>query len=222
MKRIGMICLALVLALGALGVAYAPWTDEVEIIQTVQTGSLEVGIRGEAEPIQTKDVAAVDVVPGEFKFEKEGEDYYASVSIDIENAYPCLTIEETFWLAIGGSIPVHLVVELQGQNKDLDPFVIIESWKVTLPDGPVIEGGPYDSFIGWGELKEALADLQLHPCEVLVVEITKKILQEIDFDDPVYDLVPTEWAWPTTGVLKCPMNESTTHTLIIKAYQYNY
>lgn len=42
MKKIGLICLALVLTLGTLGAAYAAWIDTVVISGTVQTGSLDL------------------------------------------------------------------------------------------------------------------------------------------------------------------------------------
>ena len=42
MKKIGLICIALVLALGTLGAAYAAWIDTVTISGTVQTGSLDL------------------------------------------------------------------------------------------------------------------------------------------------------------------------------------
>ncbi len=45
MKKIGLISLALVLALGALGVAYAAWTDQVTIEGTVETGKLELTVK---------------------------------------------------------------------------------------------------------------------------------------------------------------------------------
>jgi len=44
MKKIGLLCLALVLALGALGVGYALWWDEVTIEGTVQTGTVSIEI----------------------------------------------------------------------------------------------------------------------------------------------------------------------------------
>ncbi|NQT31570.1 MAG: hypothetical protein HQ588_04475 [Deltaproteobacteria bacterium] len=44
MKKIGLLCLALVLALGALGVGYAAWTDSIDITGTVNTGSVEIDI----------------------------------------------------------------------------------------------------------------------------------------------------------------------------------
>jgi predicted ribosomally synthesized peptide with SipW-like signal peptide len=42
MKKIGLLCLALVLALGALGVGYAAWTDTITISGTVNTGTLNI------------------------------------------------------------------------------------------------------------------------------------------------------------------------------------
>jgi len=42
MKKIGFLIIALVLALGTLGVGYAAWTDEVIITGSVDTGSLDL------------------------------------------------------------------------------------------------------------------------------------------------------------------------------------
>ncbi len=44
MKKIGLLCLALVLALGALGVGYAAWTDTITIQGTVNTGSVDINV----------------------------------------------------------------------------------------------------------------------------------------------------------------------------------
>ena len=44
MKKIGLLALALILALGALGVGYAAWTDTIYIEGTVTTGSLDLVI----------------------------------------------------------------------------------------------------------------------------------------------------------------------------------
>jgi len=44
LKRIGLLALALVLALGSLGVAYAAWTDSVYIDGTVNTGTLDIDV----------------------------------------------------------------------------------------------------------------------------------------------------------------------------------
>jgi len=40
MKKIGLLCLALVLALGAMGIGYSAWTDTITINGTVQTGKV--------------------------------------------------------------------------------------------------------------------------------------------------------------------------------------
>jgi hypothetical protein len=41
-KKIGLLALALVLALGALGVGYASWTDTIFVEGTVETGSVDI------------------------------------------------------------------------------------------------------------------------------------------------------------------------------------
>jgi len=42
MKKIALICLALVVALGGLGIGYAMWSDTVTVVTTVQTGTVNV------------------------------------------------------------------------------------------------------------------------------------------------------------------------------------
>ena len=102
MKKIGLICIAVVLTLGALGAAYAAWTDTVVIEQTVNTGSLEVGIFAVAtKPGDAKNVTTVDVSHGAWKFDKLVDPvpgsalfnagtyaFYETATIDICNFYP--------------------------------------------------------------------------------------------------------------------------------------
>jgi len=45
-KKAGMLALAMLIALGALGVSYAAWTDSVYIEGTVNTGTLDIDICG--------------------------------------------------------------------------------------------------------------------------------------------------------------------------------
>ena len=42
MKKIGLLALAIVLALGALGIGYAAWTDTITINGTVNTGTVDI------------------------------------------------------------------------------------------------------------------------------------------------------------------------------------
>jgi hypothetical protein len=44
MKRIGLLTMALVLALGSLGVAYAAWTDDIAIEGSVNTGDVNLNV----------------------------------------------------------------------------------------------------------------------------------------------------------------------------------
>jgi len=44
MKKIGLLALALIMALGALGIGYAAWTDTINITGTVETGSVSLDI----------------------------------------------------------------------------------------------------------------------------------------------------------------------------------
>jgi hypothetical protein len=46
LKRMGLLALALVLALGALGVAYSAWTDSVYVNSTVEMGTLDIDAIG--------------------------------------------------------------------------------------------------------------------------------------------------------------------------------
>jgi hypothetical protein len=62
LKRIGLLALALVLALGSLGVAYAAWTDSVYINSTVYTGTLDVDVTGASSTFVYKVPGALGLV----------------------------------------------------------------------------------------------------------------------------------------------------------------
>jgi hypothetical protein len=46
MKRITILALVLVLCLGAIGVGYANWTDEIDINGDVETGTVDLSVKG--------------------------------------------------------------------------------------------------------------------------------------------------------------------------------
>jgi hypothetical protein len=100
MKKIGLICLALVLALGALGVGAALWMGVLVIHGDVNTGIVDAVWSVEAayddEPAD-KDVSIVfaDLMgPGE-------------LWIMIENAYPCVTYTVEWNVMNVGTVPIH-------------------------------------------------------------------------------------------------------------------
>jgi hypothetical protein len=62
-KKIGLLALALVLSLGAIGVGYASWTDQIFVTGTVNTGSVNLEI---VELSSTYVVKVPDEVAGEY------------------------------------------------------------------------------------------------------------------------------------------------------------
>jgi len=46
MKKIGLLAMALIMALGALGIGYAAWTDTINVTGTVHTGTLNIDVTG--------------------------------------------------------------------------------------------------------------------------------------------------------------------------------
>lgn len=66
MKKIGLISLALIVALGALGAGYAMWTDTVTVEGPVTTGVVKLGftgLYGETEPECDGDWEFTDFIP---------------------------------------------------------------------------------------------------------------------------------------------------------------
>jgi predicted ribosomally synthesized peptide with SipW-like signal peptide len=130
-KKLGFIALALVLALGVLGVGFALWSQQLTITGTVDTGTLLVGIRdngtndpppdlvsggvvypqnspvdGTIDEGYDKNVGAIESINGTYKFTKDQVDYYHDITYHITNAYPCYTGTGFFAVANGGTIPV--------------------------------------------------------------------------------------------------------------------
>jgi len=199
MKKIGLLCLALVLALGALGVGYAHWTDTVYINQIVETGSVQVGVMGVAtDPVEyeEKDVANVTVTHDTFKFVKEIEetdlhsgslidagyyDFFESVTVNITNMYPSFTVLEDFYIGNAGSIPVKLDVNIVVDDPDGVYDNLTITWHVDY-NGALIDGGSGMATVpgAVGELDKivnTLEGLQLHECDVVAIWIDKHLEQ---------------------------------------------
>jgi predicted ribosomally synthesized peptide with SipW-like signal peptide len=133
MKKISLICLALILALGSLGVGYAMWSDTVVINGSVETGSVILGVSkiwcgepfGENGLMPFTDDIPPQPTPG-YKdvgwvtCGKTGaalcQVYYAGAwrtvteggQFVIHNAYPCYAPSVWVDVANCGTIPVHM------------------------------------------------------------------------------------------------------------------
>jgi len=96
-RKLGFLCLALVLAMGTLGVGYALWYEDLYIEGTVNTGTVDVEWSyGPVWDTETKDVSWSDVVI-------DGDTMY----ITIYNAYPSIWYHHQFDIHSVGTIPVH-------------------------------------------------------------------------------------------------------------------
>jgi hypothetical protein len=99
MKKLGLLALALVLALGSLGVGFALWSETLYIEGTVATGELDADwiVTGYWEEGDDKDVTWQEV-------EVVGKTLYVTVY----NAYPNIWYYVTFDIYNSGTIPLHV------------------------------------------------------------------------------------------------------------------
>jgi hypothetical protein len=107
MKKIGILCLALVLALGTMGIGLAQWTETLTITGNATTGDLSVKFGNPAPSTTDSDggmanggtcTATVSGVGTESE----------TLTITITNGYPCYTCTVDFDVENDGSIPVDL------------------------------------------------------------------------------------------------------------------
>ena len=138
MKKIGLICLALVLALGALGVGYAAWTDTIYIDGTVNTGEVLVEVicnsfdatDGDLPPSTTGWIVGTGSPYADENSLVSGTDFYwntitreknvgwvtwdctapldSEATITLNNVYPSYTNHITLGLRNSGTIPLKL------------------------------------------------------------------------------------------------------------------
>ena len=98
MKKIGILALALVLALGSLGVGYALWFETLFIEGTVNTGSLDAEWSvGTPYDDETKEYSGATA-------EIVGNTLFVTVT----NAYPCITYTIPIDITNNGTIPFHI------------------------------------------------------------------------------------------------------------------
>ena len=123
MKKLSIISLVLVVAIGLMGAGYALWSDVLYLNTTVETGSIGLAwSQGQPSDDETKDVSeATCSIVGN------------TLTITVTNAYPCVTYTIPIDLHVTGTIPVHctfLRVANVNQGLDLDPYVTLPLWDV--------------------------------------------------------------------------------------------
>jgi len=97
---IGIIVMILMMALAALGVGYAWWTEQLTATGTIQTGSIDV----QMESISYSTVDPLDIATCSSKLSGDGK----SMTITIGNAYPGYVCMIDFKLTNHGSVPAKI------------------------------------------------------------------------------------------------------------------
>lgn len=136
MKKIGLLVMALVLALGAMGAAFALWSDTLFLDVTVNTGNIGLEWTNDLPPYD--DEAA----------DKDASNVTSSVSADgktftiiITNAYPNITYTIPFDLHGTGSVPVHTRFDVvPGSNMDMSWITVPDLSGMQVHQGLVING----------------------------------------------------------------------------------
>ncbi|MCD6391228.1 MAG: hypothetical protein J7L92_04475 [Dehalococcoidia bacterium] len=214
MKKIGLLCLALVLALGTIGVGYAMWFDTVTIEGTVDTASLTMGFQElnvwEDPEVEGKDVGSIngylDVEKGSHwvtdPHDGHNEPIYDKIVISINNAYPCYWGHITFVVANGGTIPFVITgLKLADPTGELN-FM----WQTPPPASPAyglfwkdlngngvydppVQGGDPGELIIWVKYVDNIGK-QLEPCDEAKSELDLHVEQAAE-QNHTYTFVAT-------------------------------
>jgi hypothetical protein len=142
MRKIGLICLAVVLAMGALGVGYAMWWDEITITGLVETGNVEISINATSDTYVYKNLTSRDLLMSSVPLDDPELLYVASatatdvssstekkVAMTFDNIFPTTSfIYADVLLHYTGSIPAHVVLLDDEVSPEIAPYLIQEWW----------------------------------------------------------------------------------------------
>ena len=190
-KKIVLMPLMLMLALGISGVAFAHWSDMVYIEGTVEMGSLTLAFDYVEPPDCDEyhwDPTHEFKIPGEYlgkdvgncsaRYDDVVEDVhskklgYKTLNIEVNNAYPQYIVHTTFKLHNIGTIPIDIVEYIiTGEKRDSTGAVVYDLLWYD-PDGDYI-GSLWEDVNGNGIVDDG--DL-----EVINLEITNGLPYQID------------------------------------------
>lgn len=175
MKKIGLICLALVLALGTLGIGYALWSENLYIEGVANTGEVDWEFYNTqspgSPPVFTHDDQGID--PGWDKdvawkdvyfTDSDGDGDYDTMTLIIHNAYPGYFNHGSFWVHNNGTVPIHIVDFFMTYGGQVYSLVPAGYWVETAD-------GAFE--ILWGDEPGT----QLHPCQSKNISFSIRVLQ---------------------------------------------
>lgn len=204
MKKIGLICIVLVLALGTLGVGYATWSQELIITETVNTGKFCMEF---AEPVSLLDeLAPPPIFPllkpedGDWNADEGfnnvhqmnknvgwGEielvdplngDCFQGILVKLHDVYPGYYNHAYYIIHNCGTIPAVLPeVIVRNSAGDIIGIITHDAGMVTMD----LDGNGVDDFqILYGN---HIGDFQYNPCERIDISFEMLVLQD---DDPTW------------------------------------
>ena len=208
MKKVGLFCLALVLALGTLGIGYAAWTDTVYIEQTVETGTVKVGI-GELLLELSWDEKHVANITGYLdeevglKWDEAQEKlipYYKKAYVTVDNAYPGIKAHVTYTIGCFGTIPV-IISDIDFEVYDAAGTLLTFVWVIEPPN-----------LGAWGKVFDDRGDPDGH---IMNISFVNSIGEQLHY----YESIKSEWDM----IFLQPLKQDHTYTVIatITAIQYN-
>jgi hypothetical protein len=199
MRKIGLLTMALVLALGSLGLAYAAWTDEIAIAGTVTTGDVDlnvvdysgtwiykdldtdriVNIHGwmsdpPAGPTNGLLVASAGAGP---MLDADQEPIDDAVSVWFTDIFPCQDLMADILLHYDGSVPAKLFAEVTDVSGDQLLIDNLEVEFIAFKLLPGFEPG-MDAHQYLGEQVDI--GVQMEECEYILVDMWVHLPQNND------------------------------------------
>jgi hypothetical protein len=213
MKKLGLLFLVLLLALGGTGAAFAHWSQTLTIDTTVETGTLI------CDATVTSNDPPGTLDPGSDPPKDTGTTTVTEVSKELvevllTNAYPCYNPELTIEVANVGSIPFHIYVFLH--FKADGKYAPVPTWDTVPADADWIPMLACDAFrmvpSQWYQLdldNDCDCDVAVHLIDLDCQQVEPglsalgglqmHVLQTADQDD-VYkfnvELVQMQWNMP--------------------------
>jgi hypothetical protein len=142
MKRIGLILLVLVFALGAMGAGYAYWSQSLNINGSVDTGELAVTFTSVAsdDPALHEEIVGYDAASTVITNTSD------TVTFTVTNAYPGYSSGATITVHNAGTIPVKLASAVfnPGANPAIFNNMKVDSWSLVI--GTTTYTGTSDDF----------------------------------------------------------------------------
>jgi len=224
MKKIGILALTLVIALGALGIGYASWTDSVSITGTVNTGTVGINAVYFSGTDIYKDLSNDALVAVHWMADAGGQVIWTSGSAPASNvlvasagstagklddtiditfvgAFPTDELTADFVIESVGTVPVIVTADFTQANEMLkwlwdNGYVTVYACKFSFVDGRPVFGAAITG------------PVQLHQGDMVKVWLTIDLPQADELGNSEYDQEDF-------------MNQNWDFTAVINAIQWN-